>query len=127
MPTTLNMIGTHYWGRTEPHLDGSYITTEWLTLLIPIIPMKSMRLRSLGKSSMNSEKFEVLEEFASLYAKQVRHVYKGVAIFLLAFAIALVLLINIGFVHNNGLGVLVFLAIFLVSYFIFLFWVDRYK
>jgi len=45
MPGTINGIGTHYWGCTEHHPDGSYVTTEWITIGIPIVATKSMRLR----------------------------------------------------------------------------------
>lgn len=130
MPFTMNGVGTHYYGRTEPHQDGSYITTEWITFFIPIIPRKSYRLRPAGKLDWNvnrkSQQYEVLEQFPALYSKQVRHVYKGVVVCLIFFAIALYLLIDIGFVHDNGWGFIIFLLTFFVSDLVFGFWVDRF-
>jgi hypothetical protein len=61
-----------------------------------------------------------------VYSKQVQHVYKVVLMFLVAFAIALYLLIDIGFNQNNGVGVIWFFSIFFVSYIIFIIWVDRF-
>ena len=49
MPSSINGIGTHYWGHTELYSDESYITTEWITVGIPIIPIKSLRVRPIGK------------------------------------------------------------------------------
>jgi hypothetical protein len=126
MPFTLNLIGTHFWGRAEPHQDGSYITTEWITILIPLIPIKSFRLRPTNSSNSSSQEYEVFQKFTSVYTKQVQHVYKVVAMFLVAFVIALYLLIDIGFNQNNAVGVIWFFSIFFVSYVVFIIWVDRF-
>lgn len=48
MPFTFNGIGTTFYGARDFALDGSYTTTEWFTFLyIPIIPLRSLRIRSL--------------------------------------------------------------------------------
>src|SRR5208283_510151 len=119
MPATYNGMGTNFWGCTAPLSDGSYVTTEWVTLMIPMIPIKSFRVRPVGKLNdeylKKSQKFEIIEKLPALCRKQILHVYKGVAGFLIAFAIALYLLIEIGFINNNFLGAVLFLVIFGVS------------
>jgi hypothetical protein len=45
MPATLNGIGTTFYGSCDFHLDGSYVTTEWLVLVyLPVLPLRSYRL-----------------------------------------------------------------------------------
>jgi hypothetical protein len=134
MPTTYNAIGTHFWGCTDPRPDGSFTTTEWITLGIPIVPIKSVRILPgklsdfipSGSGLKREQQFEIIERLPSLCIKQILHVYKGVLAFLIAFTIALILLIKIAFVHNNFIGVIIFLAILFISYFIFTRWVNRF-
>jgi len=47
MPSTFNGIGTRYIGWYDPLPDGSYITTKWLVLFLPIIPLESYRVRCI--------------------------------------------------------------------------------
>lgn len=48
MPFTFNGIGTTFYGARDFALDGTYTTTEWFTFLyVPIIPLRSLRIRSL--------------------------------------------------------------------------------
>jgi hypothetical protein len=91
MPFTINMIGTNYCGRTESHPDGSYITTEWITVVVPIIPLKSLRLRPM-EGSGSRERYEVLEVLSAVHQKQKSYVYKLVAGLLFAWAVAAVVL-----------------------------------
>lgn len=37
-------IGTSYMGRSEVEKDGSYITTQWLSILFPLVPLGSIRV-----------------------------------------------------------------------------------
>jgi len=126
MPGTFNMLGTHYWGCAERHADGSYITTEWITLLVPIIPLKSLRLRLIkqyetyGAYHSDNSEYEVVEKLPSIYGKQVRHVYKGIILFLLAIAGDIYLIIKL----DSGVGAIIFFVIFLISYVIFNIWVN---
>ena len=130
MPSSINGIGTHYWGHTELYSDASYITTEWITVGIPIIPIKSLRVRPIGKGYSDiftsRQQYEVLQKFPSINKKQVRRMYKGSAIFLVAFAISLIPLIEIGFIGNNFVGVIIFFVIFVISYFVFCRWANRF-
>jgi nitrate reductase NapE component len=136
MPSSICMIGTDYFGRTQPHTYGSYITTEWTTIFVPIIPMRSLRIRPVEgfrdtfqyvkDSKYYENRFELLGVLPTLHSEQVSHVAKGVAAFLLALAIALIPVIYIGFVHNNATGYIVFMAILCLSYLIFSFWVHGY-
>ncbi len=49
MPSTLNGIGTKFYGQRDFSPDGSYITTEWFVFIyIPLIPLKSLRVRYQG-------------------------------------------------------------------------------
>jgi hypothetical protein len=45
MPQRTNGIGTGYIGQSEHRPDGSYITSEWFTILyIPIFPLRCCRI-----------------------------------------------------------------------------------
>jgi hypothetical protein len=42
-------IGTTFYGERDFHPDGTYITTEWVVFLaVPIIPLRSLRVRYDG-------------------------------------------------------------------------------
>lgn len=50
MPFTWNGCGTRYCGKREVGADGSYITTEWVTLVwVPLVPLRSFRVLPTGK------------------------------------------------------------------------------
>ncbi|MDP2947131.1 MAG: hypothetical protein Q8N88_03370 [Nanoarchaeota archaeon] len=51
----LQGIGTAYYGKNHCNpQDNSYITTEWFVLfLLPIIPLKSLRVIKIGKQEKN--------------------------------------------------------------------------
>lgn len=42
--STLNGIGTRFLGNSDPLPDGSYIATEWLCFVMPIVPLRSCRI-----------------------------------------------------------------------------------
>jgi len=95
--------------------------------LLPMVQELASEVRLLEREKEEAvAKTQALEREVRDLSKQKWHIYKGVVLFLLAFGIALVPLIYIGFVHNNLVGYLVFLAILLVSYFLFNLWVDGY-
>ncbi|MEO1621246.1 MAG: hypothetical protein AAFU53_09465 [Cyanobacteria bacterium J06632_3] len=78
MPFTYNGIGTKYYGKRELGPDGSYITTEWITLVyIPLVPIGSFRVCPTGKSTnaivYNSRQFMVKRVPFSW--PQIRNIY----------------------------------------------------
>jgi len=51
MAFTLNGIGTTFYGQRDFNRDGTHITTEWIVLFyIPILPIRSMRVKYRGES-----------------------------------------------------------------------------
>jgi hypothetical protein len=45
MATSINGIGTRYYGASSPGMDGSVITTKWFAFIfIPIVPLSSFRV-----------------------------------------------------------------------------------
>ena len=45
MPRSVNGTGTMWYGNAAPGPDGSYVVTEWITVLwVPIIPLGSRRI-----------------------------------------------------------------------------------
>jgi len=42
--STINGIGTAYLGRANSARDGSFITTKWITVVLPLIPLGSYRI-----------------------------------------------------------------------------------
>jgi hypothetical protein len=78
MPHSVNGFGTRYYGRREEALDGSYVTTVWITVLyIPILPLRSYRVLAVGKSFNviihRSQQFKAVR--VPLCWEQVWHVY----------------------------------------------------
>ncbi len=78
MRRTFNGIGTRYYGASDRQPDGSFITTEWFTLFAPIIPLRSLRVRYLGRQERghrsSSELYNVVGQ-ASLDTKLVLQIY----------------------------------------------------
>jgi hypothetical protein len=59
MPSTISGTGTAYFGRRELRADGSYVTTEFITLFyIPLVPLRSRRVREVGPGSHAGGGFE---------------------------------------------------------------------
>lgn len=73
MPRTVNGIGTKYYGASDRQPDGSFVTTEWITLFAPIIPLRSLRMHYLGKRD-SSELYNIAGPTA-LDKKQVLQIY----------------------------------------------------
>jgi len=78
MPRTINGIGTRYYGRRDQEADGSYITTEWITLLyLPLIPFRSFRVLPMGEGKNyilhRSQRYQVAR--VPLSWKQVLRTY----------------------------------------------------
>lgn len=52
MPSSINGIGTMYYGRALPRPDGSIVRTVWITVFyIPLIPLGSHRVWFQGRDS----------------------------------------------------------------------------
>jgi hypothetical protein len=97
MPFSINGCGTRYYGKRDKLQDGSYITTEWITLFfIPIIPLRSFRVRSVSKqstwaliASAKDEKFMVAR--VPLNWKQVFKGYIALGVIITIYIIIFVL------------------------------------
>lgn len=92
----LQGIGTAYYGKSNRNpQDNSYITTKWFVLfLLPIIPLKSLRIIKIGKQEENyiiarSDKvsYKTIQEIS--LKKNVRQIlqtylftYGGIALFI---------------------------------------------
>jgi hypothetical protein len=82
MAFTFQGIGTTYYGERDFLEDGSYLTTRWFVFLgVPIIPLRSLRVRYLGPGNPRfriglswSETYTVYGE-TSVNWKQVACVY----------------------------------------------------
>jgi hypothetical protein len=88
MPYTFNGFGTRYYGERERAEDGSYITTEWITLLyFPILPIRSFRVLPVGKGTNiiihSSQEYQAIR--VPLCWPQVRNVYLVMSPVLLLF------------------------------------------
>lgn len=58
MPHAINGIGTMWIGKRSMEADGSYVVTEWIVLLhIPILPLRSFRVRPAGDELVSPGKF----------------------------------------------------------------------
>lgn len=78
MPFTMRGCGTKFYGKRDNGPDGSYVTTEWITLVyLPLIPLRSFRVRPTGKGTnaiiYNSQEFSVQK--VPLNKLQVRNIY----------------------------------------------------
>ena len=77
MPRNVNGIGTTYYGASDRQPDQSFVTTEWFILLsVPLIPLRSVRVRYLGESSQwgNTTKLYDVVGPAPLDTRQVGRV-----------------------------------------------------
>ena len=46
MPYSINGFGTKFYGERDFRNDGTFVTTEWVTaVFVPLIPLRSLRLR----------------------------------------------------------------------------------
>ncbi len=89
-PFTLNGFGTTFYGKRDFRADGTYITTEWVVLAaIPIIPLRSLRVRYKGPGERSfpigigsSDSYSVFEKTRP-NRRQVLFTYGFVCIFVL--------------------------------------------
>jgi len=52
MPSSVNGVGTKYYGKRDVRADGSYLTTNFISLLfVPLIPIHSVRVVPDPKNS----------------------------------------------------------------------------
>jgi hypothetical protein len=85
MPTSLHGIRTAYYGKRNYRRDGSYITTEFVIFVgIPIVPLKSLRVRYGGAKGIifpivHSEESYTVLATARPDIKQVLSIYGFVA------------------------------------------------
>lgn len=50
MPSTINGVGTAYYGNRDRSPDGSYVTTLFFALLyVPLLPLRSFRVLPVGE------------------------------------------------------------------------------
>jgi len=82
MPASINGFGTKYYGEADLRPDGSFITTEWITLAyLPVIPIRSYRLARIpgGVTAVvyNSTSYAVFEKLP-VHWPQVLRVYSFV-------------------------------------------------
>lgn len=73
--TSINGMGSTLIGRWEPHDDGSYLTTEWLTVLwVPIVPVCTYRIIKLPEpNSFVVAAYRLLEK----HPVQLKYVWAG--------------------------------------------------
>lgn len=51
---SFNGTGTTVYGKRDFRTDGSFVTTNWITFLwVPLVPLRSMRVKSLDTSGVD--------------------------------------------------------------------------
>lgn len=87
---TFNGLGTGLYGKRNIEPDGSFVTTIWVVLLwIPLIPLKSLRVKYVGESTILmgwSQSYVVLNE-SRPDIRQVINIYSFMASFFVGFEI----------------------------------------
>jgi hypothetical protein len=49
MPSSTMGFGTKFFGATDRHEDGSFVTTEWVIVFsVPVVPLRSLRVSVAG-------------------------------------------------------------------------------
>jgi hypothetical protein len=82
-------FGTAIYGMREFWSDGSFIATKWVVFLwIPLIPVRSMRLRKIGRAGAFSTSYQI-HSGEGLYRKQVLCAHAVGAVALLLFTLCL--------------------------------------
>lgn len=66
--SSINGIGTTYIGCADVRRDGSYITTQWIIFVFPVVPLKSMRVWS---QSSSTKYFPIYYSSSEFEAEQV--------------------------------------------------------
>lgn len=60
---SVNGIGATFYGKKDMRDDGSYITTKWFIFLyIPVIPLRSYRVKKISQSKYGRTEYEILQE-----------------------------------------------------------------
>jgi hypothetical protein len=63
-----NGTGTRVYGKRDFRTDGSFVTTKWITCLwVPLIPLRSMRVKPLGKSEVDHLGASIFLAFVGLF------------------------------------------------------------
>ena len=88
MAFSVNGCGKRYLGKRDYWSDGSYITTEWITVFwFPLVPLRSMRvwLQDSSGNELWGDANYIVEKSSSwwLNVKQVAFTYLFVAVFFL--------------------------------------------
>ena len=77
--SSINGIGTTYIGHADVKMDGSYITTKWLSIVFPIVPLGSMRVWPQSQTTRYLPVFYTTSQFevkrAPLHVSHVIQVY----------------------------------------------------
>lgn len=105
--------GTTFYGERDFLIDGTWVTTEWLTLFyVPLVPLRSVRIRpaegGFDLGVIASIPYEQFHERAP-HRKQVVCVYLFVLTLGLSFYGALRIAIH---ANSNGLFFLLFIPVF---------------
>jgi hypothetical protein len=98
MAYTINGIGTTFYGKRDFRADGSFLTTEWVSLLyFPLFPLRSLRVRYLGQGERafpigvgSSDNYAVYDKTPP-NLKQVIYVY-GYAVFAVGWVFLIMML-----------------------------------
>lgn len=85
---TWNYFGTHFFEAYEREPDGSFITTKWLCIALPLIPLSSYRIVHQGsfyeeESGFLSQRYVTVDHFNVI--KKVPLYKRGVAKYYLTF------------------------------------------
>ncbi len=95
MPSTINGIGTTFIGREDEREDGTYVTTEYVTIFwIPILAIKKYRVKEVSKDEnlMSSKKVYIIYEEQTLKGNSFVEIGNGKLILILM-SLALMFLI----------------------------------
>lgn len=82
MAFSIHGIGTTYYGQRDYGEDGSFLTTEWVTvIMVPLIPIRSLRVRYRGSTMHGSVQMDHLHILARSrpHPKQVACIYAYMA------------------------------------------------
>lgn len=67
--TSVNGTGSRVYGKRDFRTDGSFVTTKWITFVwVPLVPLRSMRVRPLNTSEVDHLETSILLAFVGLLA-----------------------------------------------------------
>ncbi len=121
MPYTFNGIGTRYIGCYDPLPDGTYITTKWFEICLPIIPIESYRVRS--RSTKLSISFFPLFSSTTDYilVQTLERIYLKGVVTTYAFYISIIIcMILAGWLEKSWLQIIpiIVIAVIMLTYII---------